>query len=55
MLCPRYYQYEHCEGAEYPGKLATILLRILAALMFPGLDLQTRPSRRDEGQRNNRL
>lgn len=55
MLCLRYHKHEHCEGAEYPGNLATMSLRDLAALMFAGLDLQTRPSRRDQSQRNNRL
>ena len=39
MLCPWYYKHEHCEGAEYSGKPATIDLGDLAALMVPGLNL----------------
>ena len=55
MLCPRHYEHEHRQGAEYPSKSAAMFLRDVVALIFPGLDLQTRPSRRDQGQRNNRL
>ena len=55
MLCPRYHKHEHREGAKHTGRLAVIVFHRLIALMITGSDLQTRSSRRDQGQRDNRL
>ena len=55
MLCPRYHKHEHREGAEHTGRFAIIVFYHLIALMDTGSDLQTRSSRRDQGQRDNRL
>lgn len=55
MFCPRYHKHEHREGAEHTGRLAIVVFNHLTALMSIGSDLQTRSSRRNQGQRDNCL